>query len=89
MMKLSSVFRDRPMSPRETVVYWTEYVLKHGAAHLRPASTRLAWYQLALLDVLAVIVLTIITILTVLYFILRTLLNIMCGKKNTVKEKTK
>ncbi|KAG8336178.1 hypothetical protein J6590_050380, partial [Homalodisca vitripennis] len=35
---LSERFRDRPMSPLDTAVYWTEYVLRHkGARHLRSA----------------------------------------------------
>ncbi|XP_016948422.1 UDP-glucosyltransferase 2 [Drosophila biarmipes] len=32
----SSLYRDRPMTARESVVYWTEYVIRHhGAAHLQ------------------------------------------------------
>ncbi|KAI8044595.1 UDP-glucosyltransferase 2 [Drosophila gunungcola] len=32
----SSLYRDRPMTARESVVYWSEYVIRyHGAAHLQ------------------------------------------------------
>jgi len=32
----SSLYRDRPKSARESVIYWTEYVIRHhGAAHLQ------------------------------------------------------
>ncbi|XP_065216418.1 UDP-glycosyltransferase UGT5-like [Planococcus citri] len=52
--KLSSVFRDRPMSPTDNAVFWTEYVLRHkGAHHLKTAATHLEWYQYLLLDVIA------------------------------------
>ncbi|KAH8279582.1 hypothetical protein KR018_003404 [Drosophila ironensis] len=34
--KFSSLYRDRPISARQSVVYWTEYVLRHeGAYHLQ------------------------------------------------------
>nr|XP_022908453.1 UDP-glucuronosyltransferase 2A1-like [Onthophagus taurus] len=33
---LSKLFRDRPMSPIKTAIYWIEYVIKHnGAPHLK------------------------------------------------------
>ncbi|KAH8362651.1 hypothetical protein KR200_008370 [Drosophila serrata] len=32
----SSLYRDRPLTARESVIYWTEYVLRHqGAYHLQ------------------------------------------------------
>ncbi|XP_046996465.1 UDP-glucosyltransferase 2-like [Schistocerca americana] len=55
---LSEAYKDRPMSPREAAVYWSEYVIRHkGARHLRSAAVDLEWYQLLLLDVIAFIVL--------------------------------
>lgn len=37
-MTLSEQYRDRPMAPLDTAVYWTEYVIRHkGARHLRSA----------------------------------------------------
>ncbi|KAG8251387.1 hypothetical protein J6590_080987 [Homalodisca vitripennis] len=37
--RVSSIVRDQPMSPADTVVFWVEYVLRHGGApHLKPAS---------------------------------------------------
>ena len=41
------------MSPVEEAVYWTEYVVRHrGAAHLRPKSLQLSWFQLLNLDII-------------------------------------
>ncbi|KAL5244409.1 hypothetical protein ACI65C_011819 [Semiaphis heraclei] len=43
------------MSPAESVVYWTEYVIRHkGAPHLRSHALDLTWYQYFLLDVITV-----------------------------------
>lgn len=42
------------MTPQESVVYWTEYVLRHnGAPHLQTAAAKLNWFQYLLLDVIA------------------------------------
>ncbi|XP_067633316.1 uncharacterized protein [Eurosta solidaginis] len=54
MKRMSQAFRDRPMGPRETAIYWIEYVIRHkGARHLRAAGLDLKWYQFYLLDVVA------------------------------------
>ncbi|XP_031829094.1 UDP-glycosyltransferase UGT5 [Nomia melanderi] len=49
--KLSKMFLDRPMNTTETVVYWTEYIIRHGADALRSPSMDLTWWQVQLLDV--------------------------------------
>jgi len=70
MKRLSAIFRDRPMSPAESVVYWTEYVLRHnGAAHLRPVSTELRWYQVLLLDIFSILFVSILTFVCLVYFL--------------------
>lgn len=58
MQRLSTIFRDRPMKPADTALYWTEYVLRHKGdlSHLRPASYNLAWYERRQLDVWAVFI---------------------------------
>ncbi|XP_055846253.1 UDP-glycosyltransferase UGT5-like, partial [Episyrphus balteatus] len=55
--KYSQKYRDRPMSPRESVVYWTEYVIRHrGAKHMQSPVIHLNFFQKNSLDVLAVLV---------------------------------
>lgn len=59
------------MSPADSVVYWTEYIIRHkGAPHLRSHALNLTWYQYFLLDVIAVVLLI---ILSVSYTALKTL----------------
>jgi len=54
----SEIFKDRPMSQEKSVVYWTEYVIRHkGAQHLKSQALNLTWYQYFLLDVIALIIL--------------------------------
>lgn len=57
MRKLSTRFKDRPISPQQTVVYWTEYVMRHnGTSYLKPAASQLNWFQYLLLDVAGFII---------------------------------
>ncbi|CAL8110077.1 unnamed protein product [Orchesella dallaii] len=50
--QLSAVFRDRPMSPLETAIYWVEYVIKYeGAPHLRSAGRDLSFAVYHSIDV--------------------------------------
>lgn len=71
-MELSKRFRDRPKTPQEEVLYWTEYVIRHkGAQHLKSEGLKLSWYQYFLIDVLVTIVLSVLTTLIIFYFILK------------------
>ncbi|XP_025423697.1 UDP-glucuronosyltransferase 2C1-like [Sipha flava] len=64
----SERFKDRPMSPAESVVYWTEYVIRHkGAPHLKSQAFNLTWYQYYLLDVFAAVLSTVFIALYVIY----------------------
>lgn len=65
MQKLSQRFKDRPMTPQESVVYWTEYVISHqGALHLRSYFADMPTYQYFLLDILSVVTLALLLLYT-------------------------
>ncbi|XP_055915995.1 UDP-glycosyltransferase UGT5-like [Eupeodes corollae] len=67
IQRISDIFRDRPLSPRDTAMYWVEYVIRHkGARHIRSAGLDLAWYQFYLLDVIGFVILGIVSILGVI-----------------------
>lgn len=52
IQRLSQLHRDQLMSPMDTAVFWTEYVIRNkGAAHLRGAGFTLPWYIYYSLDV--------------------------------------
>ena len=48
---MSKMFRDRPMPPLDTAVYWIEYVLRNGPDSLKISAVKLPWWKLHLLDV--------------------------------------
>ncbi|XP_063241503.1 UDP-glucosyltransferase 2-like [Bacillus rossius redtenbacheri] len=54
--RVSAVFRDRPLPPMDTAVYWVEYVARHrGAPHLRSAAAGMPLHRYLLLDVFGVL----------------------------------
>lgn len=53
---VSNRFKDRPMTPLNTAVYWIEYVIKYkGASFLKNPSLNLSWVAYNMLDVYAFI----------------------------------
>ncbi|XP_017479991.1 PREDICTED: UDP-glucuronosyltransferase 2B1-like [Rhagoletis zephyria] len=84
--RFSRIFRDRPASPRETFLYWIDYVIRHnGARHLRAAGMDLKWYQFYLLDVAALVVAAVLVAVGVSVLALRWLLKRIKGANSKQK----
>ncbi|CAL8102801.1 unnamed protein product [Orchesella dallaii] len=81
MQRLKTIFRDRPMTPLDTAVWWTEYVLRsEDTSHLRPAGNYQYWFQRRQLDVwLFLFTATMISIFTIL-FLLKTIFRKICNE---------
>lgn len=80
------------MSPLDTAVYWTEYVIRHrGAPHLKSAAVDLAWYQYLLLDVIAVIMFVLVIALWIFYFCVKQIcsyiVSLVYGSSKSKKNK--
>ncbi|PSN46987.1 hypothetical protein C0J52_17341 [Blattella germanica] len=68
--RISNLFKDRPQTPLETAIYWTEYVIRQrGAPHMRTAAADLPWYQYFLIDVILTLVVAFFLPLLSLYLI--------------------
>lgn len=81
--EISKLYRDRPMSPQETAVYWIEYVIRNGGAHhLKSSGLELTYIQLHNIDIAIVIVLFIIFSVLSIKFMLKKIL-----RKKIEKEK--
>lgn len=53
---LSNVYRDRPIGPLKTAVYWLEYVIRHkGAPHMRSPAANQNFMQKTSLDVIIIL----------------------------------
>jgi glucuronosyltransferase len=60
------------MSPAESAVYWTEYVVRHkGAPHLKSHAMNLTWYQYFLLDIVVVLLIFISLVIFITYTIFK------------------
>lgn len=80
--QFSSVYRDRPMTAKQTAVYWVEYVLRHrGAPHLQSPLVHLNFFQRHSLDVLAVIIGLIVVVLKICCISFGFLKRKICTKK--------
>ena len=53
--KLSSEFKDRPLTPTQTALFWIEYVVRHGKDALRSQIVVMPWWQVSLTDIYAFI----------------------------------
>lgn len=85
-VRVQKALKDRPLSPLDTAIYWTEYVIRHGGArHMRSAAVDLAWYQYLALDVIAVLFLIVFAVLIIFYIIVKKLFS-LCGRVGSVQN---
>ncbi|XP_024945555.1 UDP-glucuronosyltransferase 2C1 isoform X2 [Cephus cinctus] len=83
---ISEKFRDRPLTPAETAVYWVEYIIKHGSQALRSPALDLTWWQEALLDVYVALVLALLVTVYAIIMIVGALVRLIFGKKRGSKR---
>lgn len=87
---ISARYRDQPMTPMETAVYWVEYVARHkGAPHMRSASLDLSFIAYHSLDVWALFAVTVYAFLWSTKTILRCVLRKIFNKTHSLVDKKK
>ncbi|CAH2248038.1 jg12742 [Pararge aegeria aegeria] len=75
--KLSQAWRDRPIPPMDSAIFWTEFAARHRNFTFRAAAADVSYIQYFCLDILAIFIL----ILLLFIFILKSLFS------NTKKSK--
>ncbi|XP_065223734.1 UDP-glucosyltransferase 2-like [Planococcus citri] len=76
MQKVSQAFKDRPLTPQQSVVFWTEYVIKYkDTLNLLPPSGKLNWFQFYLLDIFSLVIGTIVLVVYLLRLIILRFIN--------------
>ncbi|KAH8282529.1 hypothetical protein KR054_008203, partial [Drosophila jambulina] len=86
----SRLYRDRPMSARETLIYWVEYVIRHhGAKHLQSPVVHMSFIEVNNLDIYALIILALAFIFYTLKLVIRLLIKKLSSKKSKSKKKSK
>nr|XP_017013998.2 LOW QUALITY PROTEIN: UDP-glucosyltransferase 2 [Drosophila takahashii] len=88
--KFSTLYRDRPLTARQSVVYWTEYVLRHqGAYHLQSPLIHMDFVASSNLDVYGIVLLASLSLLILLKiifkFIFRKVLRVVRGHSYRAK----
>ncbi|KAJ3641651.1 hypothetical protein Zmor_028141 [Zophobas morio] len=72
--KISGVVSDKPRSGLEDVIWWSEYVIKHGGAkHLKSSSAHMSWVTYFFLDVIGITI----AIVAVLVFLIHCLIIVL------------
>lgn len=88
--ELSERFRDRPLPPLETAIYWVEYVARHkGAHHMRTAAVGMPLYKYLLLDVVAFLAAVVLAVLYVTFVLVRLAFRKVFGRSSSSKKKLK
>ncbi|KAH8262907.1 hypothetical protein KR044_001790, partial [Drosophila immigrans] len=86
----SKLFRDRPMTARQTVLYWVEYVLRyHGAPHLQSPLLHMNFISANNLDIYALIFAVLTVFVFVNTLILRWVYRKLAGKSKQTKSAKK
>jgi glucuronosyltransferase len=81
---LSRAYRDRPVSPLETAIWWTEHVARDQAgSRERAKGEDLFWWQHHLIDVAFVLI----TVSAMLIYILFRLIKLLLSLLYTLKGK--
>lgn len=81
MKAVQAKFRDRPMSPKDSVAYWIEYVIRHGGDHLKSSMLDLRWYEYYLLDVIILLHLAVGVVYCIVRFSVKLCLKFRKQKK--------
>ncbi|CAG9809897.1 unnamed protein product [Chironomus riparius] len=85
--KISKIFNDRPRTPQQEVVYWTEYVARHnGAAHLQAESVNFNYIQLFSFDVYIILAIISLIVLYIEFKILKIILRKIFKKSSNKKK---
>ncbi|KAH8241102.1 hypothetical protein KR026_012171, partial [Drosophila bipectinata] len=91
--KFSALYRDRPLSAKQAVLYWTEYVLRHkGAPHLQSPAVHMNFIELNNIDVHLLIITIVVLVILLLRLVVKFVWNKLCSKakgssKNSKKQK--
>ncbi|KAG7207216.1 hypothetical protein KM043_008894 [Ampulex compressa] len=74
-------FKDRPMSPMDTAVFWIEYVIRNGPDSLRSPAIDMPWWQLHLIDVYAFLTACVVALASIPLILLKMMLEGIRGKE--------
>lgn len=93
MKKVSRLFKDRPMTPLNTAVWWIEFALRHETEeiteYMQSRSVHQSWWVRRQLDVWLFLAIVAALIVFIPSYILFKLLRMIFGRSDSQKKKLK
>ncbi|XP_032678545.1 UDP-glucuronosyltransferase 2B20-like [Odontomachus brunneus] len=88
--RLSKAFRDRPATPLETAVWWTEYIARgNGGSYLHSYAADVVWYQYYHIDFALISIIVIALLIYIIYRLIKLLLWLLHAVKGMLGSGTK
>ena len=85
---ISSRYRDQPLTPMQTAIYWVEYVARHkGAFHMHSAGQDLSFIEYHNLDIFGLMLFAVAVFAYALKLILRFICCKLCGTNHDSSQK--
>ncbi|XP_041979328.1 UDP-glycosyltransferase UGT5-like [Aricia agestis] len=89
MKELSRRFKDRPMSPIDTAIWWLEYVIRNqGAGYMKNPGRELSWIALYMIDVYVVLAVSMVGIVVAITKVVKLMRSPKSVKKNKKQKAT-
>lgn len=87
MLKMRDLLQDLPYDLLQNAVWWIEHVIRHkGASHLRNKSRDMFWYQVLMLDILAIVIGAIILLTLVIVVVIAMIKRYLFNKQLLPKK---
>lgn len=84
VQQFSELYRDRPLTARQSVAFWTDYVIRHhGAPHMQSPLVHMNFIEYMNLDVYLLILM----VFYILYRIFKLILTYVCSKISKKSKK--
>lgn len=65
--ELERIWKDRPMSPMDTAIFWLEYMIRNkGAEYMKNPARNMNWFAYTMLDIYAFILVIFIVVVAIL-----------------------
>nr|WEU75327.1 uridine diphosphate-glycosyltransferases 33AQ1 [Glyphodes pyloalis] len=77
LIRLRSILHDSPHPPLKRAILWIEYVITHGAMHLRPPSANLDWMQYFEIELVIYFIIVFVILIGFLTFLVRYLYRLL------------
>jgi len=83
----SSLYRDRPKSARDSLIYWTEYVIRHhGAAHLQSPLVHMDFIAANNLDICVLFTAIFVGLLIILRALVKLVFKVLIPKLSKITK---